>query len=274
MVMQKIDQPKKSGHKREAFEAIFVALLIAVLLRAFIVEAFVIPSPSMVPTLLEGDFILVNKFAYGLRIPFTKKRVLYQGRTPKPGEIIIFMFPWEQAPIFQRDYKGKDFIKRVVGVPGDRIRVGDYKKTLPDGSEVLVEGQLFVNDQPVQKVKISDLEDLEDFSGPASLFEEEIQGIKHMIREKKNKAFSGGKYYPRPGEESYFTVPQNSLFVMGDNRDNSSDSRSWGVVPMENLKGTALFIWMSVELGESSNFFMRLIKSKGVRWNRISKIIL
>src|SRR3989344_1571568 len=152
--LQKLKVRVPSGTSREVFEAVTVALLIAILLRAFIVEAFVIPSPSMVPTLLEGDFILVNKFVYGLRIPFTKKRVIYQGRSPKRGEIVIFMFPWEQAPIFQRDYKGKDFIKRVVGVAGDKIRVGDYKKTLSDGTEIVVEGQLFVNNEPIEKIKV------------------------------------------------------------------------------------------------------------------------
>lgn len=259
------------GTKREAFEAIGVALIIALLLRAFVVEAFVIPSPSMVPTLLEGDFILVNKFVYGLRVPFTKKRMV-NFRTPKRGEIIVFMFPHEQAPSEHKQYKGKDFIKRVVGLPGDKIRLGDYTKILPDGKEITLEGQLFVNDEPIQKARLQDIDDLKDMSGPASIFEEELKQVKHLIRENKYKSFSQ-KYYPNPREDVYIVVPQNSLFVMGDNRDNSSDSRAWGFVPMENLKGKALFIWMSLKLGDEK-LFWNIPTIQGVRTERIAKILI
>ncbi|MBI2608902.1 MAG: signal peptidase I [Deltaproteobacteria bacterium] len=257
--------------KKEAFEAIGVALIIALLLRAFVVEAFVIPSPSMVPTLLEGDFILVNKFVYGLRVPFTKKRVI-NFRIPKRGEVIVFMFPHEQAPPEHKQYKGKDFIKRVIGLPGDKIRLGDYTKILPDGREITLEGQLFVNDEPIQKIKLENIDDLKDMSGPASIFEEELKQVKHLIRENKYKSFSQ-KYYPNLKEEVYIVVPQNSLFVMGDNRDNSSDSRAWGFVPMENLKGKALFIWMSLKLGDGK-LFWNIPTIEGMRTERIAKILI
>lgn len=274
IMKEKIENLKSKiveSSKKEAFEAIGVALIIALLLRAFVVEAFVIPSPSMVPTLLEGDFILVNKFVYGLRVPFTKKRVI-NFRIPKRGEVIVFMFPHEQAPPEHKQYKGKDFIKRVIGLPGDKIRLGDYTKILPDGREITLEGQLFVNDEPIQKIKLENIDDLKDMSGPASIFEEELKQVKHLIRENKYKSFSQ-KYYPNLKEEVYIVVPQNSLFVMGDNRDNSSDSRAWGFVPMENLKGKALFIWMSLKLGDGK-LFWNIPTIEGMRTERIAKILI
>jgi signal peptidase I len=269
--LNKIKEKVVKGQGKEAFEALGVALVIALLLRAFVIEAFVIPSPSMVPTLLVGDFILVNKFVYGMRIPWTKTR-LFNWRTPKRGEVVVFMFPYEEAPPEYKQYEGKDFIKRVIGLPGDKIRVGDYKKQLPDGTEVLIEGQLFVNNKPVTKVKFEDVDDLGDRDGPASVYKEQIEKINHLIMEHKYRSFSQ-KHYPNSREESMVTVPQNSLFVMGDNRNNSSDSRAWGFVPMENLKGKALFIWMSLKLGQEK-LIWRIPKIKGIRTERIAKILI
>ena len=260
----------RSGSSREVFEAVTVALLVALLLRAFVVEAFVIPSPSMVPTLLEGDFILVNKFVYGVRIPWTKKRII-NWRTPTRGEIVVFMFPHEQAPLEQKSYKGKDFIKRVIGLPGDTIRVGDYTKKMEDGSEVTIEGQVFVNGAPVNKMRIDKEDKFYAVEPGASYYYEELGNVKHWIREQRYRSFYQ-KYYPDPREDSHITVPQNMLFVMGDNRDNSSDSRVWGFVPMENLKGKALLIWMSLELGEDT-LFWKIPTIHGIRSHRIAKIL-
>ena len=274
MKREEITKKEVSAQKnpgRDIVEAITVALVIALLLRFFVVEAFFIPSPSMVPTLSRGDFILVNKFIYGLRIPFTKKRI-FQGRMPKRGEIIVFMFPHEQAPPLHKVHKGKDFIKRVIGLPGDKIHLGDYIEKLPDGAETKIEGQLFVNGQPIKKIKLQDVNDLQDFSGPAEIYQEEIGDVKHLIQQLKNGSFSN-RNYPNPREESLITVPENSLFVMGDNRDNSSDSRAWGFVPLENLKGKALFIWMSLDLSEEY-LFWQIPKLNGIRTDRIAKILI
>ncbi|HLD73626.1 MAG TPA: signal peptidase I [Bdellovibrionota bacterium] len=268
--LHKLKVQVPSGTSREVFEAVTVALLIALLLRAFVVEAFVIPSPSMVPTLLEGDFILVNKFVYGLRIPWTKKRII-NWRTPKRGEIVVFMFPHEQAPLEHKSYKGKDFIKRVVGLPGDTIRLGDYIKKTEDGTEVTIEGQVFVNGAPVEKLKI-DKEDRFYSMDPGSTYYDETLGdITHWIREQRYRSFYQ-KYYPDSQEDSHITVPQNMLFVMGDNRDNSSDSRAWGFVPMENLKGKALLIWMSLDLGDDT-LFWKIPTIHGIRSHRLAKIL-
>jgi len=259
-----------SGSAREVSEAVTVALIIALLLRSFIVEAFVIPSPSMVPTLLEGDFILVNKFVYGMRIPWTKKRII-NWRTPKRGEIVVFMFPHEQAPLEYKSFKGKDFIKRVVGLPGDKIRIGDYTKKSEDGTEITIEGQLFVNGEPIPKMRIDKEDRFYAFEPGANYFYEKLGDIQHWIREQRYRTFTH-KYYPDPQEDNYTTVPQNMLFVMGDNRDNSSDSRYWGFVPMENLKGKALLIWMSLDLGEDT-LFWKIPKIHGIRSHRIAKIL-
>ncbi len=269
--VEKEDRGVQKNPGRDIVEAITVALVIALLLRFFVIEAFFIPSPSMVPTLFRGDFIFVNKFIYGLRIPFTKKRI-FQGRIPKRGEIIVFMFPHEQAPPIHKEHKGKDFIKRVIGLPGDKIHMGDYKETLPDGTEVTIEGQVFVNGQPIKKVKLQDSDNLRDFSGPAEIYQEQIGSIKHLIQQLKYRSFSN-KNFPNPREESLITVPENSLFVMGDNRDNSSDSRAWGFVSLENLKGKALFIWMSLDLSEDYLFWY-IPKIRGIRTDRIAKILI
>ncbi len=265
-----LKEKARTGAGREVFEAVTVALLVALMLRAFVVEAFVIPSPSMVPTLLEGDFILVNKFVYGMRVPWTKKRII-NWRTPKRGEVVVFMFPYEQAPVEHKTYKGKDFIKRVIGLPGDTIRVGDHTTKLPDGSEVTIEGQLFVNGEAVPKIRIDKEEKFYAVEPGANYYYEQIGDVKHWIREQRYRSFSH-KYFPDPREESHIVVPQNMLFVMGDNRDNSSDSRYWGFVPMENLKGKALLIWMSLELGEDT-LFWKIPTIHGIRSHRIAKIL-
>jgi signal peptidase I len=189
----------------------FPVILLVLLLRSFLAEPFRIPSGSMRPTLLEGDFILVNKFTYGLRDPVFNLKFLGVG-APRRGDVVVFRYPLDPT---------KDFIKRVIGLPGDRIAYRDK--------------QLSVNGEPMPQ----SADGVYTSSGPTPgvlyRFEEELGAVQHRIL--VNPA--------RPAEDFEFEVPEGHYFVMGDNRDGSDDSRRWGTVPERNLVGRAFFIWMS-----------------------------
>ncbi|MDX1778160.1 MAG: signal peptidase I [Thermodesulfobacteriota bacterium] len=200
---------KKKSVIREYIEAFAVAIVLALIIRTFVVQAFKIPSGSMEPTLLVGDHILVNKFIYGEHIPFTDMKIL-DFRDPKQGEIIVFVYPKDES---------KDFIKRVIGVEGDTIEIKDKK--------------LYINGQP--------------FVDPYGHF--------------KDNAVIPGHIQPRDNFGPV-TVPEDSLFVMGDNRDRSADSRFWGFVRLNQVKGKAFLIYWSW------GGFMRDIK-----FGRIGKLI-
>lgn len=205
----------------------FPVILIVLLLRSFLVEPFRIPSASMMPTLLIGDFILVNKFAYGVRLPVTRSKV-YEVGAPQRGDIVVFRYPKDPRV---------DYIKRVIGLPGDRI--GYVRK------------QLYVNGQPIRQTPLT------TYIGAGSggsmtgalRLEEDLTGVVHdiLIRE--------GQPSYKEGET---TVPDGQYFVMGDNRDNSHDSRFWGTVPEENLVGKAFMIWMNWDWDDPGIAFERL----------------
>ena len=178
---------KKKSTIREYAEAAAIAILLALFIRAFVVQAFKIPSGSMEPTLLVGDHILVNKFLYGIKLPYFQT-TLIPISTPGRGDIIVFIYPED---------KSKDFIKRVIGIPGDRIQMQD--------KQLLVNGQSF-----------------DDKYG----YYDEKAG---------NPSRSFGPV----------VVPEDHYFVMGDNRDHSMDSRFWGFVPSEAVKGKAFIIYWS-----------------------------
>ena len=186
----------------------FPVLLVVLVVRSFIIEPFQIPSGSMRPTLEVGDFILVNKYAYGLRLPVTHTQILDVGK-PERGDVMVFRFP-EDPSI--------NFIKRVVGLPGDIIRY--------EGK------QLYVNGERVNKRLV---EEAPDASPQQLLLEEELNDASHQIYNN-----------PRdPGPQlRAVQVPQGHYFTMGDNRDHSNDSRYWGFVPEENIVGRAFAVWM------------------------------
>lgn len=183
---------KKKGVFREYAEAAVIAIILALFIRTFVVQAFKIPSGSMEPTLLIGDHILVNKFLYGIKIPFINKTLIPISK-PKHDDVIVFIYPVD---------KSKDFIKRVVGLPGDQVE--------------MVGNEIFINGKPY-----------EDRYGYYS---------------------NAGRNPANTGEKSHFgpvTVPKDHLFVMGDNRNHSYDSRFWGFVPIESVKGKAFIIYWS-----------------------------
>ena len=213
----------------EYSKSFFPVFLIVLILRSFIVEPFRIPSNSMMPTLLTGDFILVNKFDYGIRLPVVDTKIVDIG-LPERGDVVVFRFPDDPAT---------PFIKRVVGVPGDRI--GYYDKVL------------YVNDEPVDQSPLGRY--VGSGSGTvmsgASLRVERLSGADHRI-------------LVQPGARSVqgeAVVPEGHYFVLGDNRDNSRDSRYWGTVSEDLLIGKAFRIWMNWDFGH------------GIDWKRIGKSI-
>lgn len=212
---------------------LFPVVLIVLVLRSFVAEPFKIPSGSMLPTLEVGDFILVNKFAYGLRLPAGHQQFLDLG-SPERGDVIVFRYP-ENPNI--------DYIKRVVGVPGDEVAY--YNKTL------------YINDEPAP------LEPVTDYSGDypqAMRYRENLGDVKHDIL--VNMISS-----PR---DFVVNVPKGHYFVMGDNRDNSRDSRVWGFVPQENLVGEAFMIWMNWNCTFSA---MIRLRCQMPSWHRIGNMI-
>jgi signal peptidase I len=294
-----VKRPPKST-TRDYVESIGAAILIALALRAFVIEAFKIPSSSMYPTLEIGDHIFVNKFIYGLRVPLTKKR-FFEWRAPERGEVIVFINPCEPD---------KDFIKRIVAVSGDTVEVR---------CDVL-----YVNGEPVPAEHVDQCTywDREEKSNvwspePCSLYVERFAGAEYYTihpddrpdKDQVRKGLAAGTRshlsgfrdfpeirlpdcespddprsadqrqrslgriedsvpekdkYPGPcGLRARYRVPEGHVFVMGDNRENSSDSRQWGSVPVENIKGKALFIWWSSKPSEQG----------GVQWDRIGKVV-
>ncbi len=239
--MEEMITKKKKGKFREYAEAIITAVLVAFLIRSFVVEPFKIPSSSMVPTLLVGDHIFVNKFIYGLRIPLTKKHY-FQYKTPQRGDVVVFIYP---------DDESKDFIKRVIGVPGDEIKFDGTDYYL--NGEKLSRTEVEVTQDPSNRrlldvtngawpKKIPYTASWRDFS----IQRETIDGHDHLIQYEKDIVFRPlGHFVAENG--GTVKVPEGSLFVSGDNRDNSSDGREWGFVPMDNVKGKAMFVWLSLD---------------------------
>jgi signal peptidase I len=210
----------KRSSIREWGRSIGGAVFIALFLRSFVVEAYRIPSGSMFPTLEIGDYIFVNKFIYGLRLPLTNLKVADEIRPPRFGEVIVFQHPKEPD---------KDLIKRVIGVPGDTVELRD--------------DQLYVNGRPVARRHLTGDCRYEDY-------EEEADRWQARSCEAYLETLDGARFttYVDGGDRHAhsfgpITVPAHSVFVLGDNRDNSSDSRYWGFVPFDHIKGRAMVVW-------------------------------
>lgn len=210
----------------EYSKSFFPVILAVLVLRSFIVEPFRIPSGSMMPTLLTGDFILVNKFSYGIRLPVINKKI-YEIGAPERGDVVVFRFPKDPRV---------DYIKRIVGLPGDRVSYRNKVVYLNGERAGQVPAGIYIG-------KGSGI----SMSG-ASERVEQLGEIQHNILVMPRAPSRGGE----------FIVGENEYFVMGDNRDNSNDSRFWGVVPEQNLVGKAFRIWMN---WDSAN--------NGIDWPRL-----
>jgi len=210
-----MSKKKQKSNVREIAETIVIALVIALFVRSFVVQAFKIPSGSMEKTLLIGDQLLVNRLSYGIGIemPLMNRlgRLVIHLSTPKRGDVIVFIFPKNRS---------LDFIKRVIGLPGEKVEIRERK--------------IYINDRLI----------------------EDPWGHFNSLR---------------PGERDTYgpiMVPPNSLFVMGDNRDNSEDSRSWGFVPLNNVLGKAVILYWSLDRDRQAPSLL-----PKVRWQRIGKLI-
>ncbi len=221
-------QPATSKIKKEPlvieYSRAFFPVLIAVLvLRAFLFEPFRIPSGSMMPTLLVGDFILVNKFTYGLRLPVWQTRIT-EGNRPKRGDVVVFRYPKDES---------QDYIKRVVGLPGDHVAI--YNQRLS------INGKLLDIEPDRVYEGLGDLNKMQYANGcdraaaNCQVYIEKLDQAEYTIMTNPSSTF---------GVNGELFIPEGQYFVMGDNRNHSNDSRIWGNVPEENLVGKAVMIWM------------------------------
>src|SRR5687767_3194075 len=211
--------------------AFFPVLAVVLGLRSFVAEPFRIPSSSMMPSLLIGDFILVNKYAYGLRLPITNKKFVAVGE-PKRGDVVVFRPP---------HHPDQDWIKRVIGLPGDTIAYRD--------NTVYVNG-VALQYRPIGKYVGKGQG--ADMTG-ADLLQEDLPGRPHPVLEREDFPFS-------IQGEGEWTVAEGQYFVMGDNRDNSEDSRFWTMhfLPEENLRGKAFLIWLNIDMEAGGVDFSRM----------------
>lgn len=212
----------------EYSRSLFPVLLIVLLFRSFLFEPFKIPSGSMIPTLLIGDFIVVNKYAYGLRLPVLNTKFLSVGE-PQRGDVIVFRYPVDP---------GVSFIKRLVGLPGDTVNYRDK--------------QLYVNGELIERSEIGRYtsQDVKCATPrpDAVRYAESIGGVAHDILLHSSSGSRDGQW----------VVPDGHYFVMGDNRDRSNDSREWGFVPEENLMGRAVGIWLNFDMNKGCGDLSRV----------------
>lgn len=215
-VQQKVERPREPV-LIEYSRSLFPILLLVLVFRSFLFEPFKIPSGSMIPTLLIGDFILVNKYAYGLRLPVTNTKILDVG-APERGDVVVFRYPVDPKV---------NFIKRMVGLPGDTITYRD-KQLFINGEKVEMQEQGFYTSKDVKCATPA---------ADALRLQETLGDVSHDILVHTRSR----------SRDARWTVPEGHYFVMGDNRDRSNDSREWGFVPEDHLMGRAVGIWLNFD---------------------------
>jgi signal peptidase I len=244
----------------ETAQAIFPMVLAITLFRSFVFEPFQIPSGSMKPNLLVGDFILVQKFTYGIKDPVTRTKLVEIG-SPQRGDVAVFKYP--EDPMI-------DYIKRIVGLPGDRIVYRD--KTLFIKPHCESEPNICDKYQKVSKSLISKGDFMFGYQ-PLERLKEDLLGLEHDLLINPTRTPNQNQYFEQSGTPmNEWVVPEGHYFAMGDNRDNSTDSRYWGFVPEENFVGKAVFIWMSFEFHrEPDDWIPQFIPTK-VRFERLGEL--
>lgn len=190
----------------------FWVLFLVLMVRSFVMEPFRIPSGSMIPSLLVKDFLVVSKYSYGVKLPITHDTIINVSK-PKRGDVVVFRYPLDES---------QNYIKRVIGLPGDRIQYQNNVLTI-NGKRM-----------PVSNPEYSSYIDVSGRLHNVTILQEDLDGVKHNMQVDHN----------RRSIDVDIRVPEGHYFMMGDNRDNSNDSRSWGPVPEENLVGKAQFIWL------------------------------
>ncbi len=235
-------RPKEPKGKKPVIidyaRAFFPVLLIVLLIRSFIIQPYRVPTSSLAPTILPGDFVLVNQFAYGLRLPVWRNKIIKIGE-PEVGQIVLFHYPANPKVTF---------IKRLIGVPGDTISY--------------INKVLYINGKEAKQKFLGDV-NFTDETGRTQreqLVQENINGIKHKIF----LCVPNTPNCPKPHNFYNLVVPKGEYFMMGDNRDGSDDSRYWGFVPEHNLVGKGMLVWFSWN-SQAKTF------SKKIRWNQIGK---
>ncbi|MCX6112211.1 MAG: signal peptidase I [Proteobacteria bacterium] len=242
------EQLSKTDHSLTYKVVTLVLAILAILwIRYSVIEPYKIPSGSMIPTLQIGDHIFVNKLTYGLRIPFIGE--VTRWNEPKRGEVIVFVPPLDN---------GKVYVKRLIGVPGDKIRVEDDKLYINDELIVKTEEQFY----PVMK----DVDDNPNNSNPYipdnfNLYTEDLIGIKHYVAQLKDRESPYNNHFSME-----VVVPENAYFFMGDNRDNSEDSRVWGFASRDAVRGRAMFIWLSLN-------WSKAFTPSWMRFSRFGKVV-
>ncbi|WP_289031118.1 signal peptidase I [uncultured Paraglaciecola sp.] len=240
-------------------QQIFPVIAFVMVLRSFLYEPFQIPSGSMMPTLLVGDFILVEKFSYGLKDPVARKKFVDLG-SPERGDVVVFKFPPNPR---------LDYIKRVVGLPGDTVIYRNKQLQIKPACDMPE------NCAPLETIALnfeSRGDAYQQFS-PLEKYTEQLGDVSHQIYRKTGRSNYASRYFQQPGTQiDEWIVPEGQYFVMGDNRDNSEDGRFWGFVPDENLVGKAVAIWISFEFDRVPSSWVPNWIPTGVRFERVGSI--
>ncbi|RUO80594.1 signal peptidase I [Idiomarina tyrosinivorans] len=245
----------------EFSQSVFPVLFVVLVLRSFLYEPFRIPSGSMMPTLLEGDFILVEKYAYGIKDPLVQSKLIDTG-SPQRGDIAVFKYPLDPSV---------DYIKRIIGLPGDRIIYRNKTLYVQPACDQQAQQEC----PKMQVIASQPTEGKQYFTGASALdtYQEQLFGVSHKILKDPRVAPRIPYYFNQPGtQQDEWIVPEGHYFAMGDNRDNSVDSRYWGFVPDENLVGQAVFIWMSFDMDRDASSWLPQWVPTGIRWSRLGGV--
>jgi signal peptidase I len=245
----------------ETAQSIFPLIAIITIFRSFLYEPFQIPSGSMMPTLLVGDFILVEKYSYDVKDPVWRT-TLYSNSKPEHGDVVVFKFPLQPQV---------DYIKRVIGLPGDRVIYKDKQLFVQRACDKSAQTACPTLD-PLRQEFLAEGEAFK-YNVPLKRFNEQIQEKTYQIYYNEQIPENVRDYFRQSGTETNeFVVPEGQYFVMGDNRDNSLDGRFWGFVPADNLVGKAVFKWMSFEFSEDPDSILPSWVPVGVRFERLGPI--